>query len=155
MRGENPSFLTLHSINFGAINFFGGDFVEVIKRAVVKQVLTEKSKDQLLKKLETEKKRCLNECEQLDFEKRKAIKYQVKKNHKMIIERFEEEIERRQEKVRSLDFQIEQLHILQYGTEIVEKEIETIEHVNVGDDWERVMKPSVIVIKDGQVIEIR
>lgn len=129
--------------------------MQVIKRAIVKQVLTEESKAELLTKLEAEKKRCLNESEQLDFEKRKAIKYQVKGDHKTIIDRFEEEIERRKEKIRSLDFQIKQLHILELGTEIVEKEIEMIQNINVGDDWRQTMSPSVIVIKDGIVTDIR
>jgi len=129
--------------------------VKVIKRTLVKQVLTLESKNDLFQKLEREKKRIQNECEQLDFEKRKAMKHRSKKDQTLILGRFEEEIERRKQKIRSIDFQIEQLHYLPLGTEIVEKEIEAIQDVQVGDDWNQLFRPSEIVVKEGKVIEIR
>ena len=129
--------------------------MQVIKRAIVKEVLTKASKEKRLDRLQKEKRRCLHECDQLDFEKRKAIKFHANKNNSKIIKRFEQEIARRKEKAHSLDFQIEQLQRLPIGTEIVETEIDTVQNINVGDDWQQVTAPAVIVIKDGIVVDIR
>lgn len=129
--------------------------MKVIKRAIVKQVLTETSKAEFLKVFTEEKNRYVTECEQLDFERRKALKNQDKKNHSSIAARFNEEIGRRKEKIRSIDFQIEQLKILPLGTEVVEKEIETISELKVGDNWKQSSQPAEIVVKDGVILEIR
>lgn len=121
----------------------------------MKQVLTDISKTELFNAFSEEKKRYEMECEQLDFERRKALKHNHKKNNPLITMRFNEEIQRRKEKVRTLDFQIEQLKLLPLGTEVVEKEIEMVSQIQIGDEWSHVVKPAEIVVKDGIVIEIR
>lgn len=135
--------------------FTGGGVVKVIRRALVKQVLTEKSKTELFNSFVEKKKQYEMECEQLDFERRKALKNSHKKNNPFITVRFNEEIERRKEKIRTVDFQIEQLKLLPLGTEVVEKEIEILSEIKVGDNVNNVDVPAEIVVKDGIILEIR
>lgn len=68
---------------------------------------------------------------------------------------FEKEIESRQEKIKLVEFQIEQLLLLPIGTELKEKEMHAIVDVREGDDWSAVTKEKSIIIKDGIIHEIR
>lgn len=129
--------------------------MKVIRQAIVKQVLTEKSRQELFKKFAEEKKRYETECAQLDFERRKVLKKHNHKNNLSITARFNEEIKRRQSKINKLDFQIEQLQILPIGTEVIEEEIEVVYEIQEGDNWNQIANPSEIVIKDGVILEIR
>ncbi len=129
--------------------------MKVIRQAIVKQVLTEKSRRELFEKFAEEKKRYETECAQLDFERRKVLKKQNYKNNISITARFNEEIKRRRNKIRKLEFQTEQLQILPIGTEVIEEKIEVIYEIQEGDDWNQVANPSEIVIKDGVILEIR
>lgn len=128
--------------------------MNVLQNVIVKQVLTERSKNQLLEKYHENKVQLEKECDQLRFELKKmekTKKFQSAnlKNH------FEKEIHTRQEKLKLLEFQIEQLHMLPIGSELKEKEIQGIVEVNVGDKWEDIITNRTIIIKDGVVAEIR
>lgn len=129
--------------------------MKVLRRAVVKQVLTEKSKTMLYDSFSKEKKRYETECEQLDFERRKTLKNCDKNDHPYVTSRFQEEIERRKEKIRTLNFKIEQLETLPIGTEIVEREVEFITEIKVGDPMDNLTTPAEIIVKDGIITEIR
>lgn len=128
--------------------------VNILQTVVVKQVLTETSKQVLLSKFELEKSQLQKESEQLRFEMRK-----LEKAKKMTVNsfknRFENEIHTRLEKIKLLDFKIEQLHMLPLGSELKEKECQAIVEVNVGDAWEDIQTEKTIIIKDGIVDEIR
>jgi hypothetical protein len=128
--------------------------VNILQTVVVKQVLTETSKQVLLSKFELEKSQLQKESEQLRFEMRK-----LEKAKKMTVNsfknRFENEIHTRLEKIKLLDFKIEQLHMLPLGSELKEKECQAIVEVNVGDAWEVIQTEKTIIIKDGVVDEIR
>lgn len=128
--------------------------VNILQTVVVKQVLTETSKQVLLSKFELEKSQLQKESEQLRFEMRK-----LEKSKKMTVNtfknRFENEIHTRLEKIKLLDFKIEQLHMLPLGSELKEKECQAIVEVNVGDAWEDIQTEKTIIIKDGFVDEIR
>lgn len=132
----------------------GGSVMNVLQNVIVKQVLTEKSKNQLLDKYRENKVQLEKECDQLRFELKKmekTKKFQSAnlKNH------FDKEIHTRQEKLKLLEFQTEQLHMLPIGSELKEKEIQGIVEVNVGDKWEDIVTNRTIIIKDGVVAEIR
>lgn len=129
--------------------------MKVIRRAVVKQILTEKSKAELFNSFVEEKKRYKTECEQLDFERRKALKNNPKNSKQFITTRFNEEIERREKKIRTVDFQIEQLKLLPLGTEVIEKELEIVSEINVGDNVNNIDVPAEIIVKDNIILEIR
>lgn len=128
--------------------------MNILQTVVVKQVLTETSKQVLLNKFELEKSQLQKESEQLRFEMRK-----LEKSKKMTVnsfkKRFENEIHTRLEKIKLLDFKIEQLHMLPLGSELKEKECQAIVEVNVGDAWEDIQTEKTIIIKDGIIDEIR
>jgi len=120
----------------------------------VKQVLTKKSKEQLLSKYEGNLLQLKKECEQLRFELKKLEK--TKKFQTANVKKhFEKEIHMREEKIKLLEFQIEQLHMLPLGSELKEREIQGIVEVKVGDTWEDTVTNKTIIIKDGIVAEIR
>lgn len=61
----------------------------------------------------------------------------------------------RLEKIKLLDFQLEQLHILPLGSELKEREVQALIDVQVGDKWENVISQRAIIIEDGIIKEIR
>jgi hypothetical protein len=120
---------------------------------VVKQVLTEKSKKELLNNFESTLFQLQKECEQLQFEQKR-----LEKNSKLAVHEirnhFELEINKRKEKIKLVTFQINQLSLLELGSEVKEKEVQAIIEVQIGDTWNKINQ-SEIVIKDGIVLEIR
>jgi hypothetical protein len=132
----------------------GWSAVKLIQTVVVKQVLTETSKDKLLTNYETKKFQLQKESDQLKFEMKKQEK--MKKFPPEILKKqFEKEIMVRNEKIKLLDFHIEQLHILPIGSELKESEHEALVEVNQGDYWDDFIAEKTIVVRDGIVVEIR
>lgn len=127
--------------------------MQLIKKTLVKQVVTEKSKTNILKNFQTQKIQLEQECQQLMFEKRKLQK-KTGLSKQEVSSRFQQEINKRQEQIDSINFKIEQLDTLAIGTEIIQNEVETLVEVEVGADWNKLMDEEVIVIKDGIVIRI-
>ena len=128
--------------------------MQLIQTVIVKQILTEKSKQELLEKYFAGKLQMQKEYEQLQFELKKlekAKKYQPSalKVH------FEKELEKRHDKEKLYEFQIEQLHMLPLGSELKEKEVQALVEVNVGDKWDEVTGHRTIIIKNGIIEEIR
>jgi hypothetical protein len=122
--------------------------MKILQTVVVKQKLTEKSKDILLDTFQLKKLQLQKECEQLRFEYKKVEKNR-KQQPQTLKSYYNKEIEKRQEKVKLLDFQIEQIHKLPLGSEIKEKEINAIVDIEVGDKWEDINTLKTIVIKEG------
>jgi predicted transcriptional regulator len=127
--------------------------MKILQSVVVKQVLTENSKKELLNNFESNLYRLRKECEQLQFEQKK-----LEKNSKLLMKdirsQFENELKKRNEKMNMISFQIDQLNHLELGSEIKEKEVQAIIDVQVGDCWNKINQAE-IVIKDGIVQEIR
>lgn len=128
--------------------------MQLIQTVIVKQILTEKSKQKLLEKYFAEKLQMQKEYEQLQFELKKlekTKKYQASalKTH------FEKELKKRQDKEKLYEFQIEQLHMLPIGSELKQKEVQALVEVKVGDNWDEVAGQPTIIIKDGIIEEIR
>ncbi|RFB19086.1 hypothetical protein DZB84_02195 [Bacillus sp. HNG] len=128
--------------------------MKIIQTVEVKQVLTEKSKSKLISSLQTNKDQLLKECDQLKFELKKMERLQKFDPTKIKLY-FTNEMDLRQEKVKQLEFQIEQIHMLPIGSEIKEKEVRSIIDINVGDNWDEKTAARTIVIKEGIVEEIR
>ncbi|MEH7388763.1 YlqD family protein [Bacillus sp. JJ1503] len=128
--------------------------MKIIQSVVVKQVLTENSKSELLNKYHSNKLQFQKECDQLRFEMKKQEKSK-KFNAANLKKQFEKEIQTRKEKIKLLDFQIEQLHILPLGSELKEKEVNAIIDIEIGDRWEDIQSGKTIIIKDGIVQDIR
>lgn len=127
--------------------------MQIIKRVIVKQVLTEKSKQDLRITFEKDLAQLDIECQQLLFEKRKLINKLTGSKHS-IEQRFEKEIKRRKDKKVLIEFKLEQLDLLKRGSEIVEKEVDALVTIDIGSDWEAVSKKQSIIIEDGIVTRI-
>ncbi|WP_080846470.1 YlqD family protein [Cytobacillus gottheilii] len=128
--------------------------MKLIQTVTIKQVLTETTKNQLETEYETERQQLLKEIDQLHFELKKlekTKKYQVSS----LRNQFEKEIQKRAEKEKLLDFQIQQLHMLPLGSEIKSDEVQALLEIKEGDSWDKFQERKSIIIKDGIVDEIR
>lgn len=131
--------------------------MKIIKTVLVKQVLTEKRKAQLLNELYDEKDQLLKEVDQLKFQLHKKIK--VNNNNqehtRTIRTSFQKEMKQREEKIKGVDFKIHQLNKLELGSELRDGTIQSIVDIEVGDKWDELFNSSEIIVKDGIVHEIR
>ncbi|MFA9557437.1 YlqD family protein [Evansella sp. AB-rgal1] len=131
--------------------------MEIIKKVIVKQILTEKSKTRLKEQFLSRQYQLNKEIQQLEFVLHKKLK--ANKNNvsyqTSLKESFQREVSRRKERLRHLELKLGQLDELELGSEIREGTIQMIEQVEEGDNWEEIMKGTEIVIKDGVVHEIR
>lgn len=128
--------------------------MKIIKKVLVKQIITKNSKQKLEENFKAKKMRLEQECQQLLFEQRK-LQQQSSLPHQEIEKRFQDEINRRKEKISMLDFKLEQLEILSLGSEIVEGEVDALVEVKEGTHWEQTMKDQAIIVKDDVVVAIR
>ncbi len=128
-------------------------FMQIISRVIVKQVLTEKSKASLADKFQKEKEQLKIECEQLKFEEKKLLhKYGTLDYN--IQQRMKEELSNREERMANIDFKMEQLSVLELGSEIVERELQALEDISIGDSWDEVISPKIVVIEDDIIVRI-
>lgn len=125
-----------------------------MRNIIVKQILTEKSKQVLFQKFEHQLQQLDREISQLKFEKKK---YEKNKKAQLpsVLTQFEKEIASRNEKSKLLQFQLEQLELLPLGTELKESEVQGIVEIYEGDNWDELTRDRTIVIKDGIINEIR
>lgn len=128
--------------------------MQIIQTVVVKQILTETSKQKLLETYFARKLQMQKEYQQLQFELKKLEKNN-KYQQSVLKKHFEKELQKRQEKEKLLEFQIEQLHMLPIGSELKEKEVQALVEIKVGDVWDERMSQPTIIIKDGIIEEIR
>ncbi|WP_042348948.1 YlqD family protein [Bacillus massiliigorillae] len=128
--------------------------MKILQTITVNQVLTVTSKNQLLEKYKKQYSQLQKEIDQLKFEMKKLEK--TKKFQPTTLKKhFEKEISNRSEKIKLLDFQMEQLDILPIGSELKERDVQAIIDVEIGTDWDELMKTKTIVVTDGKVTEIR
>ncbi|MFS0782330.1 YlqD family protein [Bacillus sp. 1P06AnD] len=128
--------------------------MRILQTITVNQVLTENSKNQLLNKYDNQRAQLQKEIDQLKFEMKKFEK--TKKVQPMSLKiHFEKEISNRNEKIKLLEYKVEQLDILPIGSELKEREVEALVDVEIGSDWEELTKARTIIVTDGKVTEIR
>ncbi|MGZ0085223.1 YlqD family protein [Geobacillus sp. C56-T2] len=128
--------------------------MKLIQTVEVRQVVTERSKQTLAASFLQRKQQLERECDQLRFEQ-KRVEKSGKHPPALVKHYFAKEIDDRIEKIKLLEFQLEQLRILPLGSELKERDVEALIEVNVGDRWEEVTKARAIIIEDGVVKEIR
>ncbi len=128
--------------------------MKILQTVVVKQILTEASKQKLLEKYFARRLQLQKETEQLQFELKRLEKTKKFQSSALKIH-FEKEMKMRQEKDKLLEFQIEQLHMLPIGSEMKEKEVKALVDVEIGDRWDERLGQVSIIIKDGIVEDIR
>ncbi|MBU8790116.1 YlqD family protein [Oceanobacillus caeni] len=127
--------------------------MKIIKKVLVKQIVTEKSRKKLLNQFNKQKMRLEQECQQLLFEKKK-LQNKPGVSKQDVTRRFQNEITKRREKMDLIDFKIEQMEMLELGVEIVEDEVEALVEVTEGMNWEEIMSEQSIVIKDGIIVRV-
>jgi hypothetical protein len=128
--------------------------MQMIQTVVVKQILTESSKKKLFDTYHARKLQLQKECDQLHFEL-KRLENSKTFSPASLKAQFEKEIGLRRDKVKLLEFQMEQLQILPIGSELKEDEVQALVEIKVGDTWNDVKEQPVIIIKDGIIEEIR
>ncbi|NRD78852.1 YlqD family protein [Bacillus sp. BRMEA1] len=128
--------------------------MQILQTVVVKQILTEKSKKKLFDTYYSRKLQLQKECDQLHFEL-KRLENTKNFSQASLKTQFEKEISSRRDKVKILDFQMEQLQILPIGSELKEDEVQALVDIKIGDTWNDVKTQPVIIVKDGIIEEIR
>lgn len=127
--------------------------MQIIKRVQIKQVITEKSKERLKEKFAREKIQLERECQQLLFEQRK-VKNKLTSSKTEVSERFQQEIKHRKDKIMIIEFKMEQLELLEIGSEIIEKEVDGLVEVKTGMRWDEITGKKSIIIEDDVVVRI-
>ncbi len=128
--------------------------MKILQTISVKQVLTDNSKNQLLDKYTRQAYQLQKEIDQLKFEMRKLEK--TKKIQPVSLKmHFEKEMSARSEKMKLLQYKMEQLDILPIGSELNDKEVQALVDVEIGTDWEVLTRQKTIIVTDGKVTEIR
>lgn len=128
--------------------------MKILQTVSVKQVLTETSKQKLLLRYSQNKQQLEKECDQLIFEMKK-LERSRKYPSGGLKTQFDKEIDLRKEKMKLIEFQIEQLNILPIGSEIQDQDFQALIDIKVGDNWDEIIKGKTVVVTDGIITEIR
>lgn len=128
--------------------------MKILQTVTIKRVLTEESKQSLLLKYKNDKLQLSKECDQLLFELKKLERTR-KYSTAGLKAQFDKEIDGRKDKIKLIDFQIDQLELLPYGSELKDEEVEALVDINIGDNWDAMTKGKTIIVKDGIIVEIR
>jgi hypothetical protein len=126
--------------------------VHILQTVSVVQVVTETLKQNRMNVYKSQMSRLEREIPQLLFEKKKAERAGSKQADAAA--RFQQEIDQRHEKISVIEFQMGQLDQLPMGTELKERDIQSVIEVGEGDRFDR-GDGDTIVVKDGVIIEIR
>ncbi|OLN22811.1 hypothetical protein BTO30_07755 [Domibacillus antri] len=126
--------------------------MHILQTVSVVQVVTETWKKDRMNMYENQKSRLERETAQLLFEKKKAERSGSKQSEAAA--RFQKEIDQRHEKISGIEFQMSQLDQLPLGTELKERDIQSVVEVKEGDRFDG-RDGGTIVVKDGVIIEIR
>ncbi|OMP68577.1 YlqD family protein [Domibacillus epiphyticus] len=124
----------------------------ILQTVSIVQVVTETLKKERMNMYENQKSRLERETAQLLFEKKKAERAGSKQAEAAV--RFQQEIDQRHEKISVIEFQMNQLDQLPLGTELKERDIQSVVDVKEGDRFNG-RDGGTIVVKDGVIIEIR
>ncbi|MBN8207453.1 hypothetical protein JI666_01675 [Bacillus sp. NTK071] len=127
--------------------------MKIIVKYEVKQILTEKSRASYLDKCQKEYASLLQEREHLQFEMKRLQKKRPS-DQKWIADQFDKELRSRSERMSFLDFQMDQLDQLSLGSEIHDGEIQSVQELQIGDEWHGREQKGKIVVKDGIVQSI-
>ncbi|WP_169525146.1 YlqD family protein [Pseudalkalibacillus hwajinpoensis] len=127
--------------------------MKIIVTYEVKQILTEESRASYLDKWRKEYSSLQQEREHLQFEMKRLQKKRPS-DQKWIEEQFDKELRSRSERMSFLKFKMDQLDQLSVGSEIHDGEIQSVQELQVGDEWHGREQKGKIVVKDGIVQSI-
>ncbi|WP_445488296.1 YlqD family protein [Niallia sp. 03133] len=128
--------------------------MKILQSVSVKQILTEATKEKLLEKYKQKLMEIEKECQQLRFEEKKQL-HNLQLSPNKIKNYYSNEIKKRLKKKQSMEFLVDQIHILPLGSELKEEEVTALVEVKPGDDWNDAISSKTIIIKDGVIDEIR
>jgi len=124
----------------------------------VKFILTEGTKQDIINQSRAQIERLNSELEQIEVQGKEALEQAMSQGGNVaqqVRAQIEQEQQNRVQQREQLIQQIQQIQQLELGTEVQNMTVETTVDIKVGDDWNRVLQGSEIVIKDGVVHEIR
>ncbi len=130
--------------------------MKYVRTASVKMILTADKKNELEQSFQRNLTQVTTEMKQMEFQLQRALKT-VKSNRESsgIHDKYKKELQRREEKRKSLEFQLTQLYALSIGTEISSGKTEVLLDLTVGDRWVTNETDITVVVKDGKILEIR
>ncbi|MBM7837619.1 hypothetical protein JOC54_000850 [Alkalihalobacillus xiaoxiensis] len=130
--------------------------MKYVRTASVKMILTADKKNELEQSFQRNLTQVTTEMKQMEFQLQRALKT-VKSNRESsgIHDKYKKELQRREEKRKSLEFQLTQLSALSIGTEISSGKTEVLLDLTVGDRWVTNETDITVVVKDGKILEIR
>lgn len=132
--------------------------MEIRQPVAVKVILTEATKQQIIQEQRRQIEQVLNEIEQIDVQGKEAIEQAMTQSGELAQQvrmQVENEKNIREQRREELFQQMQQVQQLELGTELQNMTVETVVHVNPGDDWNRILQGSEIIVRDGIVVEIR
>jgi len=124
----------------------------------VKIILTELAKQQILTEQRRQVEQLMAELEQIEQQGKQAIEEAMAQGGQVaqqIHQQLDEERAKRFQQREQLIQQIQQIQQLELGTELQNMTVETNIDVSVGDDWNKILLGSEIIVKDGVINEIR
>lgn len=132
--------------------------MKIRRPIIVKTILTEKSKSDLLHKMDDELRQLQIEMEQLQFERRKLLAMAEKKGQdaiQYVQEKMDREMVKRETAQEEQTMRRQALLELPIDSEIVIDHTETEVEVRIGHHWSQLITPIEIIIRDDIVVDIR
>lgn len=128
--------------------------MKIIQNAIIKELLTEKSKLRIKNKYKNEIFQLRKETEQLIFEY-KRLERSAKYSRDSLKIKFDKEMANRERKINNIQYELEQLKKLPLGSEIKIMELEVVEKIQVGSRIDELINDKIIIVEDGVIVEIR
>ncbi|QRG65534.1 YlqD family protein [Brevibacillus choshinensis] len=130
----------------------------IFRSVQVKIIMTEASRAALVEQYAKQIRQHRDGWEQWQFQTKKILAEARKKSadtYALAQEKIAKEEKQRREKIEILQFQLKQAENLPEGSEMDYQTVQSPVTVQIGDVWDEIMAGTEILIKDGQVHEIR
>ncbi|MDR7315916.1 YlqD family protein [Brevibacillus nitrificans] len=130
----------------------------IFRSVQVKIIMTEASRAALVEQYARQIRQHRDSWEQWQFQTKKILADAKKKSadtYALAQEKVAREEKQRKEKIEILQFQLRQAENLPEGSEMDYQTVQSPVTVQIGDVWDEIIAGTEILIKDGQVHEIR
>ncbi|RNB88065.1 hypothetical protein EDM59_02755 [Brevibacillus nitrificans] len=130
----------------------------IFRSVQVKIIMTEASRAALVEQYARQIRLQRDSWEQWQFQTKKILADAKKKSadtYALAQEKVAREEKQRKEKIEILQFQLRQAENLPEGSEMDYQTVQSPVTVQIGDVWDEIIAGTEILIKDGQVHEIR
>ncbi|NLU42391.1 MAG: 16S rRNA processing protein RimM [Firmicutes bacterium] len=131
--------------------------INVKRTIIVKTIVTEKFKEEMLDTIKASLNRIELELQQMEFQGKRTLSGLEKQNVKQAVslrQQLEAEREKRFEAKKRLQNQQQEVSEWQIGDEVIQGTLEGYVDLQIGDSIRSILG-SEIVVKDGVVVEIR